>query len=126
MPAFATRTSTGPCPASAAANAASTAAGSRTSHLTTVRPGTSAPDREVTVTASPAAASLRAIASPIPRLPPVTRADRLICGNTSRLRIATTDPGERTWAASRATTWDRLRCVDLTAADAGAGRVDEE
>src|SRR6266581_4071159 len=71
MPAFATRISTGPCPASA---------------------------------------SLRAIASPIPRFPPVTRADRLICANTSSLRSAAPDPGERTRAAARATAWDRERC----------------
>jgi hypothetical protein len=34
------------------------------------------PDREVTVTLSPSAASRRAIASPIPRFPPVTSTER--------------------------------------------------
>ena len=110
IPALATTTSTGPCAASATANAASTAAASRTSHLATVSPGTSAPERDVTVTASPAAASLRAIASPIPRLPPVTRADRLICGNTSSIRIVRCDPGERT-RGRLASRWHEIGCL---------------
>src|SRR5215469_12805579 len=83
MPALATSTSTGPCFASAWANAPSTEAASRTSQVTTVSPSTSAPEREVTVTASPPAASLRAIARPIPRFPPVTRTDRLMGNGTS-------------------------------------------
>src|SRR5712691_12030192 len=83
MPAFATSTSTGPCASSAVLKASSTAAESRTSQVATVRPGTASPEREVMVTSSPSAGSLRAMASPIPRLPPVTRTDRLICGDTS-------------------------------------------
>ena len=78
VPALATTTSTGPCAASAILKASSTAAASLTSHLATVSPSISSPERDVTVTASPAAANRRAIASPIPRLPPVTRTDRLM------------------------------------------------
>src|ERR1700757_1167889 len=59
-----------------AVNAASTDAASRTSHWTTDSPSTGSPDREVTVTLSPSAASRRAIASPIPRFPPVTSTER--------------------------------------------------
>ena len=80
-PALATSTSTGPCASSAALNAASTAAGSRTSQATAVSPGTGSPDREVTVTASPAAASRWAMARPMPRFPPVTRTDLVIVGS---------------------------------------------
>src|SRR5215469_2541635 len=78
MPALATTTSTGPCVASATANASSTAVESRTSHLATVRPGTSSPERDVIVTLSPAADSRLAMARPRPRLPPVTRTERPI------------------------------------------------
>ena len=80
MPALATSTSTGPCSCSTAVNAASTEAASRTSQATTERPSTAAPDRDVTVTLSPSAASRRAIASPIPRLPPVTSTERPMSG----------------------------------------------
>ena len=78
IPALATTTSTGPCSASTFAKASSTEATSRTSHATVASPSTLSPERDATVTASPAAASLRAIASPMPRLPPVTSVDRLI------------------------------------------------
>ncbi len=73
MPALATSTSTGPCSPSTCLKAASTDPASRTSQGTTARPSTGSPDREVTVTLSPSAASRRAMASPIPRFPPVTR-----------------------------------------------------
>jgi hypothetical protein len=42
------------------------------------------------MTLSPSAASRRAIASPIPRFPPVTRADRLISGVLPVAMIADT------------------------------------
>ena len=76
MPALATITSTGPCSCSTAVKAASTDAASRTSQATTDSPSTGSPDLEVTVTLSPSAASRRAIASPIPRFPPVTSTER--------------------------------------------------
>ena len=74
MPALDTSTCTGPCFSSTAVNAASTASASVTSHGT----GNSSPGspstglRWVTATWSPCAANAVAIASPIPRLPPVT------------------------------------------------------
>src|SRR5215468_1247009 len=75
-PALATSTSTGPWLASTAEKAASTDAASRTSHRTTATPSTGSPEREVTVTLSPSAANRRAMASPIPRFPPVTSTER--------------------------------------------------
>ena len=76
MPAFDTRTSTGPWCSSTAVNARSTASVSVTSH-TTPNSGSGTPDpRWVTATLCPSAASRCAIASPIPRLPPVTSTDR--------------------------------------------------
>ena len=50
MPALETSTSTGPCSASTALNAASTEAASVTSHWTANSPSTGSPDLEVTVT----------------------------------------------------------------------------
>src|SRR6266849_4261296 len=76
MPALATSTSTGPWSTSTAANAASTDAASRTSQRTTGSPSTGSPEREVAVTLSPSAANRRAMASPIPRFPPVTSTER--------------------------------------------------
>src|ERR1039457_2697947 len=78
IPALATRTSTGPCVASTSVKALSTAAVSRTSDATVASPATAFPEREVTVTRSPPAASRWAIARPMPLFPPVTRVDRVI------------------------------------------------
>ena len=50
-------------------------AASRTSHWTTGSPSTGSPEREVTVTL-PSAAKRRAMASPMPRFPPVTSTER--------------------------------------------------
>ena len=73
MPALATSTSTGPPSCSSASlNAASTDAASVTSQLTPARPSGGSPARWVMATRSPASAKARAIASPMPRLPPVT------------------------------------------------------
>jgi hypothetical protein len=72
MPAFATSTSTGPSSPSTAVNAASTASASVTSHRTPYRPSGASLPRWVTATRSPWAANARAMARPIPRLPPVT------------------------------------------------------
>jgi Flp pilus assembly protein TadG len=77
MPAFATRTSTGPCAASISTNAASTAAGSVTSQRTSRVPSGAPPLRVVTATWSPFATNASAIARPMPLLPPVTRTDLL-------------------------------------------------
>src|SRR5580704_5181726 len=111
MPAFATRTSTGPCSASTLAKASSTAAASRTSQAATVRPSTFSPEREVMVTWSPPAASRRAMASPMPRFPPVTRTDRLIgvpsfMISKSNRRAPASVPG---WGRQA---WDRLPLVE--------------
>ena len=76
-PALATSTSTGPWSCSTAPNAASTLAESCTSQRTTASPSTGSPEREVTVTLSPPAASRRPMASPIPRFPPVTSTERV-------------------------------------------------
>ena len=76
MPALDTTTSTGPSSASTAAKAASTDAGSVTSIRTPSRPSGGRPVRWVTATRSPCAAKARAMASPIPRLPPVTSTTR--------------------------------------------------
>ena len=54
---------------------------------TTDSPSTGSPDREVTVTLSPSAASRRAIASPIPRFPPVTSAERPTSPSKSPLSL---------------------------------------
>src|SRR5207237_5513332 len=43
---------------------------------TRASPSTGSPEREVTVTLSPSAANRRAMASPIPRFPPVTSTER--------------------------------------------------
>ncbi len=76
IPALATRISTGPCRSSTAAKAASTCWAEVTSHATADSPSGASPEREVTVTAWPASARAWAMASPMPRLPPVTRAER--------------------------------------------------
>ena len=76
MPAFATRTSTGPCASSAAANAASTSAWLVMSHLISSAPSGAPPLRVVTATRSPWAMNASAIARPMPRLPPVIRTER--------------------------------------------------
>src|SRR5664279_3434587 len=57
-------------------------AASVTSHSTPARPAGGFPERCVTVTRCPPCASDLAIASPIPRFPPVTRTDRPdgVCG----------------------------------------------
>src|SRR4051794_21699992 len=76
MPAFATRTSTGPCAASASTNACSTAAASVTSQVRPRAPSGPPPEREVTATWSPRARNASAMARPMPRVPPVTRTER--------------------------------------------------
>ena len=76
-PALATSTSIGPPSfSSASVKAASTDAVSVTSQRTPTRPSGASPDRWVTATWSPAAAKDRAMASPMPRFPPVTRTVR--------------------------------------------------
>src|SRR5947209_4571877 len=75
IPALLTSTSTGPWCSSTAVNARSTASASVTSHATPNSPSGAPLPRWVTATASPCAANARAIASPIPRLPPVTSTD---------------------------------------------------
>ncbi len=76
-PALATSTSTGPPSfSSASVNAASTEAVSVTSQRTPMSPSGASPERCVTATVSPASANDRAIARPMPRLPPVTRTVR--------------------------------------------------
>src|SRR3954469_2031018 len=75
MPALLTSTSTGPWCSSTSVNARSTAAASVTSHCTPNSPSGAPLPRWVTATESPASANDRAIASPIPRLPPVTSTD---------------------------------------------------
>ena len=76
MPALDTSTSTGPWVFSTSVNAASMLAASVTSQITPASPSGGSPERWVTVTRWPASASARAMASPIPRLPPVTSTDR--------------------------------------------------
>src|SRR4051812_29626161 len=75
MPALLTNTSTGPWRSSISVNARSTASASVTSHWTPNRPSGAPLPRWVTATESPCSAKERAIASPIPRLPPVTSTD---------------------------------------------------
>src|ERR687897_395127 len=75
MPALLTSTSTGPWCSSTSVKARSTAAASVTSHCTPNRPSGAPLPRWVTATASPCSANARAIASPIPRFPPVTSTD---------------------------------------------------
>ena len=72
IPAFATRTWIGPNSVSTFVKAASTLAVSETSQVTTFKPATGSPLRLVTMTVSPLARNSRAIASPMPLLPPVT------------------------------------------------------
>ena len=73
MPAFATSTSTGrPRICSASVKAASTLAESVTSQRTPLSPSGASPLRWVMTTSSPASAKARAMARPMPRLPPVT------------------------------------------------------
>jgi len=75
IPALATTTSmVGPSCSSAAAKAASTETGSPTSHATAASPSGAAPERDATTTWWPSSRIRRAIARPIPRFPPVTRA----------------------------------------------------
>lgn len=76
-PALATSTSTGPSCSSTVPTALSSCSGSVTSHFTGSRPASSTGvDENVTATRWPAAASARALARPMPRLPPVTRTVR--------------------------------------------------
>ena len=76
-PALATSTSTGPWCSSTRVKAASTAAVSVTSHSTANKSSSGAPEpRWVTATLCPSAASRRAMASPMPRFPPVTNTER--------------------------------------------------
>src|SRR4051812_21232887 len=72
VPALETSTWTGPSSASTTLNAASTCSPEVTSHSTPNSPSGAPLPRWVTATRSPFAAKARAIASPIPRLPPVT------------------------------------------------------
>src|SRR3954453_10849864 len=76
MPAFATRTSTGPCAVSASTNACSTPRASVPSQVRASAPSGPPPDREVTATWSPRARNASAMARPMPRVPPVTRTER--------------------------------------------------
>ena len=76
MPALETNTSTAPWCSSTAVKARSTASLSVTSHSTANNPSGTPEPRWVTATWCPSAARRRAIARPIPRLPPVTRTDR--------------------------------------------------
>ncbi len=78
MPAFATTTSTGPSSASISVKAWSIDAASVTSARTVSEPSGPSPDRAVTATRWPWATNSRAIAYPMPRLPPVTRTVRLV------------------------------------------------
>src|SRR5216683_1433481 len=140
IPALATSTSTGPCAASTSAKALSTADASLTSHATVASPATASPERDVTVTRSPPAASRRAMASPMPRFPPVTRVDRVIGAGTSRaLRAGVGNPRERTRPGVRPgrehpagrqarpkKVWDRLPFVDESADSSGPARIDPE
>src|SRR5215469_4538474 len=96
MPAFATSTSTGPCASSATLNAASTCAVYLMSQAATVKSSTGSPDLDVTVRSSPPSASRRAIARPMPRLPPVTSTDRPICSHCLRFGGAPPVRSERT------------------------------
>src|SRR4051812_11810611 len=79
MPALLTSTSTGPWCSSTWVNARSTASASVTSHWTPNRPSGAPLPRWVTATESPCSANERAIARPIPRLPPVTSTDLPTC-----------------------------------------------
>ncbi len=90
IPALATTISTGPCAASTAVNARSTAAASVTSHATAGRPSGASPDLEVTVTRYPSARNRRAIARPMPRLPPVTRTDRPLAFSSALAIVSAT------------------------------------
>ena len=77
IPAFDTRISTGPCSASTAVKAASTSSAEVTSQRTPKMPSGAPLPRCVIATLSPFAANARAIARPMPRLPPVTSTERL-------------------------------------------------
>ena len=79
IPALLTSTSTGPWCSSTSVNARSTASASVTSHCTPNSPSGAPLPRWVTATESPCSANERAIASPIPRLPPVTSTDLPTC-----------------------------------------------
>ncbi len=86
MPALATKTSIGPSFCSISAIATSSESGSVTSAETVSVPFGPSPDRAVTATLKPAACNSCAMAYPIPRLPPVTRATLCmssLSGNTS-------------------------------------------
>ena len=76
MPALDTSTSTGPWCSSTSLNARSTASLSVTSHSTPNSPSGAPDPRCVTATLWPSAASRCAIASPMPRFPPVTSTER--------------------------------------------------
>src|SRR5262245_27803465 len=75
MPALATRTSTGPCFSETVSTASSTWSASVTSQRTPSIPSGASPERSVIATSSPAATKALAMASPMPRLPPVTITD---------------------------------------------------
>src|SRR3954466_461038 len=75
IPALLTSTSTGPWRSSISVKARSTASASVTSHCTPNSPSGAPLPRWVTATESPCSANERAMASPIPRLPPVTSTD---------------------------------------------------
>src|SRR4051812_18710561 len=79
MPALLISTSTGPWCSSTSAKARSMSSTFVTSHWTPNRPSGAPLLRWVTATESPCAAKERAIASPIPRLPPVTSTDLPTC-----------------------------------------------
>ena len=76
MPALATSTSTGPNSFSTWLNAASTESASVTSQATGITPSGAVAERLVAATRYPCACRSAAIAAPIPRDPPVTRATR--------------------------------------------------
>ena len=102
MPALATRTSTGPQVSSMVSNAALTWAGSVTSQANARRPpappppsSSTTPDREVTATRSPWSANHRAVARPMPRVPPVTSTDATHVALGSRTAAHDVLPGVR-------------------------------
>jgi len=76
MPAFRTSTSTGPSSLSTCEKPRSTAASSETSIATAVPPSKGTASRSAAATRAPCAASVSAIARPIPRPAPVTSATR--------------------------------------------------
>ena len=114
MPALATSTSTGPCSASTAVNAASTSAAEVTSQRTPNRSSGTALPRCVMATLSPLPAKARATASPMPRLPPVTRTDRLMRRGSIHASHASGSAGTPCRTGLPAGTVRRMRAIQIT------------